>query len=59
MEQVTDSEELARVLGCRICSLPTTYLGLLLGSPFKSLQVSDVVQERFQKQLAMWKELAM
>lgn len=42
-------EGLALVLGCRVRSLPATYLGLLLGAPHKSLRVWDLVEERFQR----------
>ena len=36
-------------------SIPTNYLGLPLGAPFKSMGVWDVLEERFQKGLVMWK----
>ena len=36
-------------------SLPSRYLGLPLGAPFKSEVVWDCVEERFRKRLAMWK----
>ncbi|RVW54896.1 hypothetical protein CK203_071540 [Vitis vinifera] len=42
-------ETLASVLGCKIGSLPTSYLGLPLGAPYKSTRVWDVVEERFRK----------
>ncbi|RVW90819.1 putative ribonuclease H protein [Vitis vinifera] len=42
---------LASVLGCKIGSLPTTYLGLPLGAPYKSTRVWDTVEERFRKRL--------
>ena len=32
-------ETLAPVLGCKIGSLPTSYLGLPLGAPYKSTRV--------------------
>ena len=54
MGEVANSK-LVGVLGCRVGSLPTTYLSLPLGAPFKSLQVWDVVEKRLHKQLAMWK----
>ncbi|RVX20582.1 putative ribonuclease H protein [Vitis vinifera] len=44
-------ETLASVLGCKIGSLPTSYLGLPLGAPYKSTRVWDVVEERFRKRL--------
>ncbi|RVX12696.1 putative ribonuclease H protein [Vitis vinifera] len=48
-------ETLASVLGCKIGSLPTSYLGLPLGAPYKSTRVWDVVEERFRKRLSLWK----
>ncbi|RVW18195.1 Transposon TX1 uncharacterized 149 kDa protein [Vitis vinifera] len=50
-------ETLASVLGCKIGSLPTTYLGLPLGAPYKSTRVWDTVEERFRKRLSLWKRL--
>ncbi|KAI8538976.1 hypothetical protein RHMOL_Rhmol09G0145100 [Rhododendron molle] len=40
---------LAQILGCRVASLPTEYLGLPLGSAFKSKSAWDKVVERFEK----------
>ncbi|RVW38447.1 putative ribonuclease H protein [Vitis vinifera] len=42
-------ETLAAVLGCKIGSLPTSYLGLPLRAPYKSTRVWDAVEERFKK----------
>ena len=47
-------ETLTSVLGCKIGSLPTTYLGLPLGAPYKSIRVWDTVEERFRKRLSLW-----
>ncbi|RVW31726.1 LINE-1 retrotransposable element ORF2 protein [Vitis vinifera] len=41
-------ENIVSVLGCRIGKLPSSYLGLPLGAPFKSPRVWDVVEERFK-----------
>ena len=46
-------ETLASVLGCKIGSLPTSYLGLLLRAPYKSTRVWDIVEERFKKMLSL------
>ena len=46
-EQVSNIENLAWVVGCKVGFLPTTYLGLPLGASFKSLQVWDAMKERF------------
>ena len=44
---VTKAEELASELGCKIGSLPTSYMGLPLGVKHKALGVWDLVEERF------------
>ena len=46
---------LALELWCEVGGLPSRYLGLPLGAPFKSMAAWDEVEERFQKRLAMWK----
>ena len=48
-------EELALELGCKVGSLPTSYMGLPLGAKHKALGVWDSVEERFRKRLASWK----
>ncbi|RVX00840.1 putative ribonuclease H protein [Vitis vinifera] len=53
--RVNDIEDLALELGCKVGGLPSSYLGLPLGAPFKSEVVWDSVEERFRKRLAMWK----
>ena len=53
---VANMEELATELGCKVGSLPTTYLGLPLGAKHKALSVWDSVEERFErKRLTSWK----
>ena len=52
---VENVEELASDLGCKVGSLPSTYLGMPLGAPFKSVAIWDGVEERFRKRLAVWK----
>ena len=49
-------EEFVEVLGCKLGSLPSTYLGLPLGAPYNSRRVWEGVEERFQKRLALWKK---
>ena len=48
-------EDLALELGCKVGGLPSSYLGLPLGAPFKFVAVWDGVEERFQRKLTMWK----
>ena len=52
MEQVN---KLVSELWCKEGSLPSTYLGLPLGAPFKSMAIWDRVEERFHKRLFLWK----
>ena len=53
--RVKNVEVLASELGCKVGSLPSTYLGLPLGAPHKSVVVWDGVEERMRKSLALWK----
>ena len=48
-------EVLAVELGCRLGSLPSTYLGLPLGFGHKAVTVWDSVEEQMPKRLALWK----
>ena len=52
---VINVDELALELGCGVGSLPTSCLGLPLGTPHKATGVWDSVEERFRKRLASWK----
>ncbi|RVW66489.1 hypothetical protein CK203_066071 [Vitis vinifera] len=47
LSRVENIDDVALDFGCRVGSLPSTYLGLLLGAPFKSVTVLDGVEERF------------
>ena len=47
--------ELVLELGSQIEVLPTTYLDLPLGSPFKTTSMWDLVEERFQRRLVLRK----
>ena len=49
---VTNAKQLASELGCKIGSLPTSYLGLPLGAKHKALGVWDSIEEGFRKRLA-------
>jgi hypothetical protein len=55
--KVDDVESLAHILGCRIGSLPMTYLGMPLGASFKSLSIWNGVIEKVERRLASWKKL--
>ena len=41
-----DVKDLAYEVGCKVGSLPSTYLGLPLGAAFKSVAVWDEIEER-------------
>ena len=44
-----------RVLNIKVGTLPSTYLGLPLGAPFRSVSVWDGLEERFRRRLFLWK----
>ncbi|RVX09051.1 Transposon TX1 uncharacterized 149 kDa protein [Vitis vinifera] len=53
--RVESMDDLAGEFGCSLGSLPTTYLVMPLGAPFKSVTVWDGVEEHFRRRLSMWK----
>jgi hypothetical protein len=55
--EVEDVDNLAHILGCRVASLPMTYLGLPLGSSFKATSIWNGVIEKVEHRLAGWKKL--
>ena len=55
VRRVDDAEALAAELGCKVGSLPASYLGLPLGAPDNSIAIWDPIEERFRKRLALWK----
>lgn len=52
-----DREDLTVKIACKIGSLPSTYLCLPLGTSFKSVAAWNVIGERSQRRLAMWRRL--
>jgi len=46
---------LAQFFGCKVDYLPSSYLGLPLGTSYKSKAVWDPLIERFHRRLAGWK----
>lgn len=52
---VTDVSTLAAELGFCIGSLPSSYLGLPLGTTHKSMAIWNKIEERTCKKLACWK----
>jgi hypothetical protein len=57
MGNVSNVSGLARILGCRLSSLPIKYLGLPLGAPFKAKYIWDSIIEKMEKRLEGWKRL--
>jgi hypothetical protein len=55
--EVEDVERLANLLGCRVASLPMTYLGLPLGASYKSTSIWNGVIEKMERRLAGWKQM--
>ena len=55
IRRVDNTKELATKLGCKVVSLASTYLSLPLGALFKSQIIVNIVEERFDKRLAIWK----
>jgi hypothetical protein len=52
--EVENVDSLAHILGCRVASLPMTYLGLSLGASFKSISIWSEVLEKVERWLASW-----
>ena len=52
---VENVDALAAKLSCKVGSLSSSYMGLPLGGPFKSVVAWDGLEERFRKRLTMWK----
>ena len=50
-------EELVAVLGCKLSTLPMTYLGLPLGAKFNSTMIWNPVIEKMERRLAGWTHL--
>ncbi|RVW65064.1 hypothetical protein CK203_034956 [Vitis vinifera] len=48
---VENVKALAVELGCKVGRLPSSYLGLPLGAPFKFMATWDGVEKRFRKRL--------
>ena len=55
--EVPNVHVLAEILGCRIGSLPMTYLGMPLGVSHKSPTVWNSILERIERKLAGWKKM--
>jgi hypothetical protein len=54
---VEDARSLASILGCRVSSLPMTYLGFPLGASFSAKLIWIGVIEEMERHLAGYKRL--
>ena len=57
IEEVDDVHALAKILGCRIGTLPMSYLGMPLGASHKSPSIWNPILEKIERKLAGWKKL--
>ena len=48
---------LAKILGCRVGSLPMTYLGMPLGVSHKSSPIWNPILDKIERKLPGWKKL--
>ena len=55
IREVPNVHVLAEILGCRIGSLPMTYLSMPLGASHKSPSVWNPILEKIERKLAGWK----
>ena len=49
--------DLAGILRCRVGSLPMKYLGMPLGTSFKTASIWNPILEKIEKKLSGWKHL--
>ena len=57
IEEVNNLDALANILQCRVGSLPMKYLGMPLGSSFKTTSIWNPILEKMEKKLSGWKRL--
>ena len=57
IKDVHNVHVLAEILGCRIGSLPMTYLRMPLGASHKSPTIWNPILEKIERKLAGWKKL--
>ena len=55
--KVNDVHALAEILGCRVGTLPMSYLGMPLGTSHKSPSIWNPILEIIERKLAKWKKL--
>ena len=57
MREVNNVNALTKILGCRIGTLPMTYLGMPLGASPKSPTIWNLILKKIERKLARWKKL--
>ena len=55
--EVKNLVALASILQCRVGSLPMKYLGMLLGTSFKTTLIWNPILKKMEKKLSGWKHL--
>ena len=50
-------DALANILSCRVGNLPMKYLGMPLGTSFKTTSICNPILEKMEKKLSGWKRL--
>ena len=55
--EVSNIQTLANILQCKMGSLPMLYLGMLLGTSYKTASIWNPILERMEKKLSSWKRL--
>ena len=55
IREVSNIQTLANILQCRVGSLPMTYLGMPVGTSYKTGFIWNPILERMEKKLSGWK----
>ena len=55
--EVNNLDALANILQCRVGSLPMKYLGMPLGTSFKTISIWNPILEKIEMKLSRWKRL--
>ena len=57
VREVSNTQTLANILQCRVSSLPMIYLGMPLGTSYKTASIWNPILERMERKLSAWKHL--
>ena len=55
--EVNNLDALANIIQCRVGSLPMTYLGMPLGTSFKTASIWNPILEKIERKLSGWKRI--